>query len=256
MNFTYDAACSCHTGLVRKNNEDNFLFFDKHLPAEHMGTGGILSSKGTVHNGTFLAVFDGVGGEAFGEVASFTAAETLCNPKIRAPLDDEERYLYDVCQNINEAVSHKSKELCVDLICSTMVSMYFGESQLWVFNIGDSRAYLLREGSLKRISMDHTDEKFLLRRGITNRKPKLIQYLGADSTSMRVEPYMLAYYVKQGDIVLLCSDGLTDMLSDDEICRILTEGSSSENRVRMLIDNALEQGGKDNITAIVCEFRV
>ena len=46
------------------------------------------------------------------------------------------------------------------------------------------------------------------------------------------------------------------MLSDDEICRILTEGSSSENRVRMLIDNALEQGGKDNITAIVCEFRV
>ena len=87
--------------------------------------------------------------------------------------------------------------------------------------------------------------------GITGRKPYLTQYLGIDPDEMMIEPYIKSYYLQEGDTFLICSDGVTDMVEEQEICRILAHNEDVGDCVDLLIQAALDGGGKDNITAIV-----
>ena len=87
--------------------------------------------------------------------------------------------------------------------------------------------------------------------GIVDRKPMLTQYLGINPEVFNLEPSVSRRTVKRGDVYLVCSDGLTDMVQEDRICEILDEGKSPEECVRKLIRSALEAGGRDNITTLV-----
>ena len=88
--------------------------------------------------------------------------------------------------------------------------------------------------------------------GPPKKKTPLTQHLGINPEDFLIEPYIAKGELKAGDVYLLCSDGLTDMLSNLEIDEILSAGASPEEDVRRLVDAALEKGGKDNVTAIVC----
>ena len=256
MQRILNAACECSAGLVREHNEDNFLFADQILPSVNQGLEEMLYLNCLIKTGLFLGVFDGVGGEKMGEMAAFAAAKEMRRQLRRGlpVLRSEKRYLDKVCQKLNEAVFYASPEENGGGMYTTMAGVYFGRKYLWICNVGDSRVMRLRNGVLETLSCEHTNREYLIRHGIEGRKPHLIQYLGINPTGMKIEPHITAEANMPGDRYLLCSDGLTDMLHDDSILQILSDGRDPVSCVRQLTDEALAQGGKDNLTVIVFEI--
>ena len=246
------AAVVSHMGNVRRNNEDNFYFDGRCLEEGNDGLEQVTVMSKRLKNGARLAVFDGMGGENFGEVASFAAAE--CMKRIRPGLRDlfkPERFLNSMCLTINQTVIEKQEELLTRRMGSTLVSLFFSCGFVYICNLGDSRAYRLRDSELTQLSEDHVER----RGGLNSRKAPLTQHLGIRPDDFIIEPYITKDRLKRGDQYLLCSDGLTDMLSDEEIQEIMSEAASAEACARKLVDAALERGGKDNTTVIVCRIR-
>ena len=162
----------------------------------------------------------------------------------------ERKFLNSMCLKINEAVVAKQQELCTERMGSTMVALYFSHRYVYVCNLGDSRAYRLRNGEFLQLSVDHVEK----REGQARKKAPLTQHLGIKPEDFLIEPYIAKGELKHGDRYLLCSDGLTDMLSNYEIDEIMTGADSAEECVKELVDAALEKGGKDNVTVIVCRI--
>lgn len=252
MRYIIHAACGCHTGRVRKNNEDNFYFDGKCLELENHGLKHSVAIEQRLKNGLCLAVFDGMGGENFGEHASFAAARQL--QKTERKLADyfipERKYLLRLTDLMNNAVVKAQEELLTEHMGSTMVSLFFSGRYVYVCNVGDSRAYRLRDGEFLQLSVDHVEK----RPGREHRKAPLTQHLGFGSDEILLEPHISKGDIKKNDMYLLCSDGLTDMLTNFEITDIMLKSSDAESCVQALINAALEHGGRDNITAIVCKL--
>jgi protein phosphatase len=252
MRFTIDAACACNIGKVRRNNEDNFFFDDKCLELDNQGLRNTACFSDTLKNGLCLAIFDGMGGENFGEVASFAAARQLqsATRSLRDYFVSERKYLLKLTTQLNNAIVEAKKELRTERCGSTMVALYFSTGYVYTCNVGDSRAYRLREGEFLQLSVDHIETRPETER----KKAPLTQHLGIDPEDMQIEPYVAKGKICKGDTYLLCSDGLTDMLTNFEISDIMLTGEDSEDCVRNLIQAALEHGGRDNITVIVCKI--
>lgn len=252
MPFILEAACLCNTGKVRKNNEDNFFFDNRCLEEENSGLKNPVFMTKVLKRELCVAIFDGMGGENFGEQASFAAASAM--QSMTRSLTDyfipARKFLKNMCLKINDAVVEKAQELCTERMGSTLVALYFAYNYVYVCNLGDSRAYRLRDGELLQLSQDHVEK----REGRSIRKAPLTQHLGIDPEDFLIEPYIAKGELKHGDKYLLCSDGLTDMLTNLEIDEIMSSTESAEDCVQELIDSALEKGGKDNVTAIVCRI--
>lgn len=251
MKFSIEAACGCHNGKIRANNEDNFLFNNTSLMLEHNGLKNPVYMDCPVHWRLIFAVFDGMGGENFGEIASFRAASCLKREekKIQSFFTPEKKYLKDVCNKMNEEVYLAAQEQSTEHMGTTMVSLFFTPLSVYVCNIGDSRAYRLRDGEFLQISQDHVEKR---PDGNTKKAP-LTQYLGMDPNEILIEPYIAKGELKRGDVYLLCSDGLTDMVSNFDICDILFAHDTVVDCVEALQKAAIENGGRDNITVIVCK---
>ena len=252
MNFTIQAACGCNTGKIRTSNQDNFFFDGKCLEKDNNGLKNPAFLEQPIKNGFCLAVFDGMGGEQFGECASYAAARQMQTTQ-RSLADffiPEKVYLQRLASELDKTVGRLQQEMQTDHIGSTFVSLYFSGRKVYVCNIGDSRAYRLRDGEFLQLSVDHVEK----RPGKENKKSPLTQYLGFGSDEMIVDPYIAKGEIKKGDMYLLCSDGLTDMLTNFEITDILLNYDDPELCVNALIEAALEHGGRDNITAIVCKL--
>lgn len=252
MRYSIQAACGCHTGNVRRNNEDNFYFAGKCLEEEHDGLKHPVCLEEPLHRGLCLAVFDGLGGENFGECASYTAARQmqLTERNFADFFIPEKKYLERLTDQLNTAVMTAQEKLHTDKMGSTMVSLYFSGRYVYVCNVGDSRAYRLREGEFLQLSVDHVEK----RPGKENKKVPLTQYLGFGAEEIQLEPHIAKGEIKRGDMYLLCSDGLTDMLTNFEISDIMLQCKNAEDCVQTLIQSALEHGGRDNITVIVCRL--
>ena len=137
---------------------------------------------------------------------------------------------------------------------STAVLLGLRGKTAYIANIGDSRALLYREGVLQKISKDHTDQFLLDLYGIKNRKPRLTQHLGIDPEEMVIEPYLAEIVIQPGDLFLLCTDGLTDMVAVDEITRMLQKNIDVIETVAALINRAMDYGGLDNATVMLCRL--
>lgn len=252
MDLFLDAACYCNTGRVRKNNEDNFFFDGRCLEAINKGLKHPVTMMKPLRGEECLAVFDGMGGENYGELASFAAAD--CMQRMTRGNTDyyipERKFLEKMCGCINEAVLEKQREMRIDRMGSTMVALYFSHDYVYLCNLGDSRAYRLRDREFMQLSVDHV-EKNAAQAG---KKAPLTQHLGIDPEEFLIEPYIAKGELKHGDQYLLCSDGLTDMLSNLEIDAIMTASDGPAECVKKLVDAALEKGGKDNVTVIICRI--
>lgn len=252
MRFSMDAACGCNMGKVRKNNEDNFFFDDKCLEPDNQGLRNVVSFSDTVKNGMMLAVFDGMGGENYGEVASFTAARKM--QSVTRTFTDyfvsESKFLNKLTRQLNDAVVEAKRELLTERCGSTMVALYFSSGYVYACNVGDSRAYRLREGEFLQLTVDHVEKRPASER----RKAPLTQHLGIDPEDMQIEPYIAKGKVCKEDLYLICSDGLTDMLTNVEITDIMLSCEDVTECAEKLIGAALEKGGRDNITVIVCRI--
>ncbi len=251
MAFTLHAACLCSTGRIRSNNEDNFFFHKYSLRQENSGLQSPLVYDCTTEKPQMFAVFDGMGGEAHGEAAAFAAAKAAYGIHRREAQVTRE-FLEQTARKLNAAVFQAAQALFANRMGATLAMLCFQEDTAWVCNLGDSRIFLLRQGSLTQISMDHTDEKELRLRGL-NRKPHLTQHLGIDPEEMLVEPHIQPIPMAAGDRFLICSDGLTDMLSVEEITQVLSAISEPKACAETLVARALENGGRDNVTVILCD---
>lgn len=251
MKFSIEAACGCNKGIIRANNEDNFYFNDKCLEETNEGLRNPVFLGQSLTKNVLMAVFDGIGGESFGEVASYTAARQMqqMDRSVKDFFVPEKKYLKKVIQQVNDAVVLSKNEYLTENMGATVVALYFTLRHVYVCNVGDSRAYRLRDGEFLQISQDHVEKK----PDEIIKKAPLTQYLGMDPDEVIIEPYICKGELRKGDIYLLCSDGLTDMVNNLNICDILIKNVDVIECVDNLIKTALENGGRDNVTIIVCK---
>ena len=228
---------STDVGMVRQQNEDSFL-------AEE----------------TLFVVADGMGGHNAGEVASALAVTTL-KAGARLGIDDVEVFR-DVVQQANSVIYTASLDDSTQSGMGTTVtalSIVEGEEpRVLVANVGDSRAYLWRSGALSRLSVDHSYVQELVNEGIITpeaarvhpRRNIVTRALGIDRSVM-VDVF--THFVRTGDRIVLCSDGLVDEVADNEIARVLGQHTDPQETAEALVMVANTNGGRDNTTVIVVD---
>ena len=227
-------------GKIRRNNEDNF-YCDGRI-REDIYSEEDVAFSGTVASDTneLFAVFDGMGGEACGEVASFVAAShSELFARDRA---EYEEYLYELAEHINEKVREETEARSLVMMGTTAAMVQISNGDIYVLNAGDSRVYKLSSHSLRQISQDHTARAY--------GGKAITKFIGMPQGNV-LAPYIAMGKYKTGDVYLLCTDGVTDMLSDGEIEQILDRKAPVSELCRALVDAALDRGGVDNTTAIV-----
>lgn len=251
------AACISNVGKKRPKNEDNFYIYGWNREEENMQKPLVFRRNKLDESESpwqFYAIFDGMGGGNFGEVASLTAA--LGAKEFIEDISNVHPYditisLNSMSQDLNKKVFKTAKNLGTYTMGTTLVSLFFYQGMFWVCNLGDSKAYLFREGNLFQLSKDHTDEAEMKKHNITGRKPSVTQYLGIDPTDTNLVPYIRSSKTLKDDVFLLCSDGLTDMVSREKIKAIIATSKGAKECATRLMSAALNNGGSDNITIIV-----
>lgn len=249
-NYAVDSACICHMGYVRGNNEDNFYYCGQYESLEHYSMEEPYADKADTAKQRMYGVFDGMGGEQAGEIASYAAVKAVSENPIN---DLTKQGLRDFIRALNEKICKTAEEGKFRQIGTTATVLIFKDGKAHLVNVGDSPAFLFREGVMHLISEKHTDEALLRQYQIQGRKPQLTQFLGIPEQEFLLEPYIGEVNVREGDLFLLCSDGLTDLLSEYEIGRILAKKQPVRQMVKQLCSEALSRGGMDNITIIVCK---
>ena len=205
-----------------------------------------------------FAVADGMGGAQAGEVASRIAAGAF----ERSQIGDEpaEAQLEQIATSANREIHELAQRDSTRAgMGTTLTAALFRDDELAVGHVGDSRAYVLREGQLKRLTKDHSLVEELRRQGrLTEEEAEEHPQRSIITRALGPEPDVkvdtMTFPAKDGDVFLLCSDGLTTMVSDAEIREILVGARSMRSAVNKLIDAANGGGGRDNITAVA--FRV
>ena len=247
------AGCAFHRGYKKANNEDNFLFDNKILRDSTIKTGSY--QKAVSKNRTCFAVFDGMGGLPAGEQASKIAAETLLDQLCRNEhkKEPDEEWIYRVIHAINTAVACYAKKIGCQ-IGTTAAFLLFYESSIVVGNIGDSRVYRYENDKLGQLSQDHSDRALIQELGVKGRRPSLLQFVGKSKDEQPILPALSRFPCTNQGRYLVCSDGLTDMLSDKEIEQICRTSAAPLACARALVQEALKKGGEDNITVIVCDL--
>ena len=251
MAYQIEYAYTCHIGKIRNNNEDNFWCCGDSLEAQNQGMSHIRSGYMKQSEYPLLAVFDGMGGESCGEMAAFLAAEA-CGEHFKTAKDgirnDPEEFLNEICESMNQAICDYGRTNKINSMGTTAALLAFAEDAVYSCNLGDSRIYKSDREKFYQISQDH-----VLGRSLFGKAP-LTQYLGMEEENLQLEPSISRQEIKIGDRFLLCSDGITDMLSDGEIADILSRDIPVAKTGEILVDRALKKGGRDNITVVLCEI--
>lgn len=232
-----------NTGLRRSTNEDFF---------------GSIETK----LGTFYIVCDGMGGHSSGEIASQLATESILQFIKHAKTDNKIELLKEAIQYTNTIVfKTASKNENLKGMGTTLVLVHIKKDELYFAHVGDSRIYLSRDGNLEQLTEDHSLVQQLVKEDMITeleakihpRKNEITKSIGLKEI---VEPIVCnsPLKLKKRDKILLCSDGLTDMVSDEKILEIISKEISTEEKTNELIENANNSGGFDNITTILIEI--
>jgi serine/threonine protein phosphatase PrpC len=250
MQMEIDFGALTDTGCVRENNEDAY---------------------GLAPEVNLFVLSDGMGGLAFGEVASRLAVDAVlahcreAEANVSLPLSGERidgvsatsNRLASAIRLANEAVHHAAlQSQARQQMGATVVAVQFDGERMSLAHVGDSRAYRLRDSDFEQLTQDHSFVAEQMRRGRMTQQEAgsstlqnvLVRALGIDPL---VEVDVGEELVMEGDTVLLCSDGLTRELSDAQIAAVLGETEDAQEAAGRLIDLAKQAGGGDNITAIV-----
>lgn len=251
----FDVGVTTYCGSFRSVNEDSFLLCDRIMRNDkRTGFYGLSTSK---REYGVTAVFDGMGGAKYGELASGIAAEVLSESMgdiLNTGRTGVEQYI----QEANAKICNQSNKLNAPM-GSTMVLVTISDGRAAIYNIGDSRAYMVRSGQIRQLSKDHTVAASLSAIGIDNNsdahKNQLTQYLGIPPEEIVIQAFSLgSFELRDKDIILLCSDGVTEGLTDEEILNTLGLGESAADLSKGTVLAAVKGGSRDNITAMVLVF--
>lgn len=234
-----------HKGMIREINEDscNVIFGD--------------SKK---INAAFI-VADGMGGYSAGEVASKMAVDYISQriESIPENLDKEEllQFIEIIIQEANNTIYKKSSEPGQFYgMGTTLVIALFLDNKIIIGHVGDSRAYMVRNGDIKQLTTDHSYVEELIKNGSLTRgeaenHPKKHVITRALGCFEKVEADVFSYDIFGDDVFILCTDGLTNMISDDKIKKIVEEQEDPQVACTELVEIANKSGGNDNITVVV-----
>lgn len=244
MKYSVEYICRSHVGKNRKINQDNYICVDRCLAPDDEDSKD-SSVKGVIREqSAVLGVFDGMGGEACGEVASYIAAKLAADYSWG---DSPARKLVAFTTEANGLICEYTKAHHLFSMGTTSAMMLFTSKEISLCNVGDSKIFRFSGGKLEQISVDHVDIAPF------GGKPALSQNIGIPETEMHIEPYLASGIYKEQDVYLICSDGLTDMVKTEQIENILKRCDLDEASDQLL-DAALYYGGKDNITFILCRI--
>jgi protein phosphatase len=264
-----------HPGKVRSNNEDHFLVArlcksmqvcQASLPDE----GSTLFSD---EEGYLMAVADGMGGAAAGERASalaVTSVESFVLNTLKWFLHLDKKEEHVLFRELREGLERADRTIFEraranpDLfgMGTTLTMAYSVATDLYIAHVGDSRAYLYHDGDLARLTTDHTLVQVLIDGGALspqdakkhNRRNVVTNVVGGPCEGIDAEIHKLR--VADGDVLLLCTDGLTEPVDDDKIAEILALFPNAQEACRQLVDVALSQGGPDNVTVVAARYGV
>jgi protein phosphatase len=247
-------------GLVRRQNEDTFMIADLisgQLSTPCIGTDFSVSSRGVL-----LVVCDGMGGHAAGEIAARIAAEAVKEVLVSEgptvaenPVESLKHAVMGANQAVLDEAAANPEERGMGTTCTAAIVL---PTRLVIGQVGDSRAYLLRDGQLRALTRDQSLAAQLLESGAINREQArrsphrnvLLQALGGRT---RVEPVITEVELRAGDRLLLCSDGLHGPVSDERIAEVVATTRDLTAAAKALIDEALRAGGPDNVTVLVAD---
>ena len=230
-------------GLVRPNNEDTYLIND---------------------DCSYCLVADGMGGAAAGETASRlfaqSAQEVFCDQGTGADQQVAERVQAVFQMANNRILDHVTRHPDHHGMGCTAELLAFSSAGFIIGHMGDSRTYRLRQGNLKQLTKDHSLVQEQIDKGLITpeqARHHSMRNIILRAVGVRPEPVLdtLRGPVFSGDIFLLCSDGLTDMVDDIDIATILGSGEDLQSKVDRLVESAKQAGGKDNVTVLLSEIR-
>jgi serine/threonine protein phosphatase PrpC len=258
-------------GRKRPTNQDHYLIADLNKSMRVHHTSLSLSNETRIYGGSqgkLLVVADGMGGETAGERACIIAVDQVTTYVLnslawcfRLEEDSEHDFEDDLksalksCQkSIQIAVSNHPE---MSSMGTTLTMVYIVWPRAFVVHVGDSRCYLHRNRQLGQITIDHTVSEIMVKSGQMSREDArhspmghtLWNVLGGGSNELSVDVYRLT--LQRDDILLLCTDGLYDMVPHEKLQEVLNYNTSAEAACRTLVDLANENGGRDNITVIV-----
>lgn len=261
-----------HPGRVRSNNEDNYLVVRRRRVRDvvltSLGEGTLPESELVTYT---MAVADGMGGHKFGELASLMALRSgweIGGAEIRWTVSESRReaevmkikarlYFQLIHRSILAEAEGNPK---LRGMGTTLTVCYTTGHALFVVHVGDSRAYLHRGGTIEQLTHDHTLAQERIDAGqIEPDSPEALRVrhiltnsLGAGWDSVEVD--VGHHRLEGGDRLLLCTDGLSDLVADDELARALDDHPDPNDAARALVDLALDRGGGDNVTAVVGRY--
>ena len=259
-----------NVGPVRTNNEDNFFRSEMNFifPDEN----GVMQDERV---GLYV-LCDGMGGHQKGEVASAAAVNELkrilmgfmLSPNV-LQFDDFETLLIESIKQANDVVLKINEDEGIPpearRMGTTTVTALFTGNRCFVAHVGDSRCYLVKHGAIKQLTEDHNLASYLLKSGIFKTREEadkahgaksLTQALGP-SESSSIEPSVTSFEVDESCYLILCSDGLTDVVTDEEIASIVTSSRGNlKKTTEKLIKRAYKNKTADNITVIAVRFDI
>jgi len=261
-------------GKRRPDNQDHYLVVRRRRSRSVLATSLRDAPLDAADEDAYvLAVADGMGGKAFGELASQLALRTgwdLGAAELKWTLKATEQELGELERKarlyfelIDAAIAaHAASQPGSRAMGTTLTIFYSVSSSGFVFHAGDSRAYLWSGGQLLRLTRDHTVAQQLVDAGALPKelaatspyRHLLTNYVGGARGDLRVDVTRID--LKDGDGVLVCSDGLTDMVAEPEIAKALAAHGRPQPACDALIARALEAGGRDNVTVVLARYRI
>ena len=269
-----DVGAVSHQGHVRENNEDSYLLmkFGRSLENVLTNVEEHLLEQNYLMNGYGILVADGMGGMAGGEVASSLALSKLVELIVETSdwtlalqrHQDVATVLDRMTKRFLEIDNIVRKEADNDHTLQGMgttltVAGALG-SDLIIGHVGDSRAYLLHGDTLTQLTTDHTLAQALIDAGVANRDDpasrsmRRVLTAAVGSLGEQFDPQVQNFKLSAGDKLLLCTDGLTEMVEDATIAQVLREAKSAQIACQDLVDLSLAGGGTDNVTVVLAHF--
>ncbi len=226
-------------GSSRPTNEDAY-----YLPEE---------------NEHFCAIADGMGGHNAGEVASSMAIDVFCG-EMRAAEKMSSSALHKAVLRANKKVyEYSCSNEKLSGMGTTFTALALSERGVHIAHVGDSRAYLIRGGNIMRLTMDHTLVEEMVLKGLISPReakhhPKRNYITRALGTTDEVEPDMIQIRLQRGDVFFFCTDGLSNHVEEYDILEVTLKSATWQEKLKMLVDQALKAGSTDNITAMYVLF--
>jgi PPM family protein phosphatase len=252
--FHLSVASHSDIGKVREKNEDCFVVAD--LAGGSLIEGTPYARFDVGERGVLLAVSDGVGGAAAGEVASALVIETLTRALAKAaPSTPRDALMNDAIQKAHRAVWNVAKRESKKM-GATLTAVFVHAGQAYIAEVGDSRAYLIRGGEICQLTHDQSMVQMLVDSGgmapeDADESPFRNVILQAMGNQRDVKVALARLDLRDRDCLVLCSDGLTGLVKDDEIRDLVLVSGRPEIAARALVDLANDRGGNDNITVVV-----